>query len=148
MIDNFLQAELEGRTKFNLITKQNPYITDLEFTNDRYDSLDCYFRYRGKLFGVEIKNRNSYYNVWNIEVWKFEAMNNLIKQNKIQGGYFAVFYKSDCYLYDFQTIKDCYEKFGVSDMWAKKQTVINSTYTNKKIISLPVELAKIKNIWS
>ena len=91
-MDNFLQAEYEKE--------------DLEFTNDRYDSLDCYFRFNGKLFGVEIKNRNSYYNVWNIEVWKFEAMNNLIKQNKIQGGYFAVFYKSDCYLYDFQTIKD------------------------------------------
>ena len=31
-------------------------------------------------------------------------------------------------------------------MYARKTTVINSTYTNKKIISLPVELAKIKNI--
>ena len=146
MIDNFLQAENKGRYKFSLLIQQNPNITDLEFTNGRYDSLDCYFRFNGRLYGVEIKDRNSFYNVWNIEVLKYNNLKSLISSNIIQGGYFAVFYNSTCYLYDFNTIEYCYKKYGVSDMYAKKTTVINSTYTNKKIISLPIELAKIKEI--
>lgn len=146
MINNFTIAENKGRAKFEKLVEQNWDIYDLQFTTNTYDNIDAYFYYKGKKFAVEIKNRESYYDSWNVEILKYQTMKEKIEKGEIQGGYFAVFYKDKAYLYDFNTIEECYNTFGIGNMWARKTTMGNSDYTTKKIITLPVSKAKIYNI--
>lgn len=145
-MNNFYKAENVGRTKFESLTKQNPRINGLEFTQDSFNNIDAYFNFNGKKYAVEIKNRNSFYNVWNIEVLKYSKMKEMIENKEVDGGYFVVFFENTCYLYDFNTIQGCYDKYGVSNMRARRTTVVESSYVNKRVISLPVEVAKIKKI--
>lgn len=146
MINDFEKAENKGRAKFEKLCEQNWDICNLQFTTNTYDNVDAYFYYKGKKFAVEIKNRESYYDSWNVEVLKYEKMKEALENGEIEGGYFAVFYKDKAYLYDFNTIEKCYTDFGVGNMWAKKTTMGNSDYTTKKVITLPVSRAKIYNI--
>lgn len=146
MINDFIKAENKGRAKFEKLVEQNWDIYGLEFTTNTYDNIDAYFYYKGKKFAVEIKNRESYYDSWNVEVLKYEKMKEQIENGSIQGGYFSVFYKDKAYLYDFNTIEKCYADFGVGNMYARKTTMRDSSYTNKKVITLPVSRAKIYNI--
>lgn len=142
----FFKAESIGRDKFKSLAKQNPRIEDLEFTEDAYNNVDAYFTFNGKKYAVEIKNRNSYYNIWNIEELKYIKMKELIENNTISGGYFVVFFENTAWIYDFNTIEYCYNKYGISSMMARRTTVVNSNYVEKKVISLPTEIAKIKMI--
>lgn len=146
MINNFKIAENKGREKFKEVIKQNPLIYDLNFTEDAYNNIDAYFWYKEKKYAVEIKDRYSYYNEFNVEVLKYDSMESLMKSGEIDGYYFAIFYKDTCYLYDFNTIEECYKEFGIGTMWARKTTMGNSDYTIKKVITLPVEKAKIIKI--
>lgn len=139
-------AENKGREKFKEVVKQNPLIYDLNFTEDAYNNVDAYFWYKGKKYGVEIKDRYSYYSEWSIEFLKYEKLKELIEKGDIESGYFAIFYKDTCYLYDFNTIEECYKEFSIGTMWARKTTMGNSEYTIKKVITLPVEKAKIIKI--
>ena len=146
MNNNFMIAENKGRVKFENVCKKNSGIYNLEFTTNPYDNIDAYFWYNGKKYAVEIKDRYSFYNSWNIEVLKYNSMRSQIESGSIGGGYFAVFYKNTCYLYDFGTIEKCYNDFGVSDMRARKTTMSESEYTIKKVITLPIDMAKIIEI--
>lgn len=146
MINDFTKAENKGRAKFEKLVEQNWDIYDLQFTTNTYDNVDAYFYYKGKKFAVEIKNRDSYYDSWNVEILKYSIMKEKIENGEIQGGYFAVFYNDKAYLYDFNTIEECYKEYGVGNMWARKTTCGNSDYTTKKVITLPVSKAKIYNI--
>ena len=146
MNNNFIIAENKGRIKFENVCKKNSGIYNLEFTTNPYDNIDAYFWYNGKKYAVEIKDRYSFYNSWNIESLKFYSMESLMKFGEIDGYYFAVFYKDTCYLYDHNTIKKCYEDFGISEMRARKTTMRDSEFTIKKVISLPIDRAKIKTI--
>lgn len=139
-------AENKGREKFKEVVKQNPLIYDLSFTDDAYNNVDAYFWFKGKKYAVEIKDRYSYYSEWSIEFLKYEKLKELIEKGDIESGYFAIFYKDTCYLYDFNTIEECYKEFGISDMRARKTTMGNSDYVIKKVITLPVEKAKIIKI--
>lgn len=139
-------AENKGRKKFIEVVKKNPLIYDLNFTNNAYDNVDAYFWFKGKKYAVEIKDRYSYYSEWSIEVLKYEKMKELIEKGYIQSGYFCIFYEDTCYLYDFNTIEECYKEFGISDMRARKTTMGNSDYTIKKVITLPTYKAKIIKI--
>lgn len=142
-MNKFMIAENKGREKFKEVVKQNPLIYDLNFTDNAYDNVDAYFWFKGKKYAVEIKDRYSFYSSWNIEVLKYNSMESLMKSGKIDGYYFAVFYEDTCYLYDINTIEKCYNDFGISDMRARKTTMGNSEYTIKKVITLPIENAKI-----
>lgn len=142
-MNKFMIAENKGREKFKEVVKQNPLIYDLNFTDNAYDNVDAYFCFKGKKYAVEIKDRYSYYSEFNVEVLKYDSMEFLMKSGKIDGYYFAVFYKDTCYLYDFNTIEKCYKEFGISDMRARKTTMGNSDYTIKKVITLPTKNAKI-----
>lgn len=145
-MNKFMIAENKGREKFREIVKQNPLILNLEFTDDAYNNVDAYFWFKGKKYAVEIKDRYTFYSSFNIEVLKYNSMESLMKSGEIDGYYFAVFYKDTCYLYDHNTIKKCYEDFGISEMRAKKTTMRDSEFTIKKVISLPTDRAKIKTI--
>ena len=146
MINDFLKAENKGRAKFSKLVEQNWDIYDLQFTTNTYDNIDAYFYYKGKKFAVEIKNRESYYDSWNVEILKYNIMKEKIEKGEINGGYFAVFYKDKAYLYDFNTIEKCLKEYGEGTIWAKKTTCGNSDYTQKRVITLPVSKAKIYNI--
>lgn len=139
-------AENKGREKFKEVVKQNPLIYDLNFTEDAYNNVDAYFWFKGNKYAVEIKDRYSYYSEWSIEFLKYEKLKELIEKGDIKSGYFSIFYKDTCYLYDFNTIEECYKEFGIGTMYARKTTMGNSDYTIKKVITLPVEKAKIIKI--
>lgn len=143
MINNFIIAENKGREKFKEVVKQNPLIYDLNFTEDAYNNVDAYFWFKGKKYAVEIKDRYSYYSEWSIEILKYEKLKELIEKGDIKSGYFAIFYKDTCYLYDFNIIEECYKEFGIGTMYARKTTMGNSDYTIKKVITLPTSKAKI-----
>lgn len=141
----FEEAENKGRIRFAELCNQNNFISNLSFTTYKYDPLDGLFDFAGRTFGVEIKYRESTYNVWNIEYSKLVKAENDFDKRINDGCYYIVFITKDkYYMYDYETIKDCIKTYGLVYKEFPKSTLDPSRGKEiKELIQLPIECAKI-----
>ena len=74
-MDNFKIAEEKGRRKFKQdLDRHN---ATYEFTEDKYDNIDCFVTGNNKTFAVEIKNRDilmDTYDTYILELTKYKAL--------------------------------------------------------------------------
>ena len=85
-MDNFKIAEEKGRRKFKQdLDRHN---ATYEFTEDKYDNIDCFVTGNNKTFAVEIKNRDilmDTYDTYILELTKYKAL-----MDSLQGAYTTV----------------------------------------------------------
>lgn len=155
-LDNFDIKENEGRQLFKSILDQLN-ITQSNPATDKYDTLDYYYRFKGKAIGVEIKTRNINYKNYSthlMEVKKFKNLIKRIKSKELDEIYYVNFFGNNiCYVYSLHNIvKGISRKEVVKEQkMMNKTTAVYGGVTLKDVILIPtkyaLKLERIDNKW-
>lgn len=140
-MNNFEKTELIGRKKFESILKQ-AQIKDYHFTEDEYDSVDCYYSKADKTTEVEIKVRSQLWDTLFMEVSKYKRMKQIIKDGEADKGLYVNFIGNRCYIFPLSKITS---KNGctTSYVYSNRTTAVNTGKKQKLMIEIPVKLATV-----
>ena len=140
-MDNFTKMELLGRDKFESLLIQMG-ITNYYFTPEKYNPVDCYFN-NSSQWMAEIKVRDKFWNPLFMEVQKYKAMKQIVKDGGAENGLYVNFIDNRCYIFILSQIcqaNGCYTKY----IYANRHTAISTEdKVDKLIICLPTKLATI-----
>ena len=136
------EYEDRGRTKLVEDFKNSKYEIEYEFTNERYDSIDCFATaYTGDKYAIEIKNRDISIDKYDdvlLELHKYNALMIAYEES----GYtpiFRIYYKDGKLSYNLLQLKDVENR--VEEMPCAESTFNYSHKVVKKIIMLKKEEA-------
>lgn len=143
--DNFTKNELLGRGLLKSFLQQKK-ITDYTFTEGKFDKVDGYLHLQ-KEWAVEIKVRADSaeaYDTLFLEVTKFKAMVELIKQDKVQEGLYINFIGNKLYIFNIRNICKALKqnKAYISCRYCNRTTAEESGKTDKRMIEIPKSIAE------
>lgn len=155
-MDKFDKAEQTGRALFTTILQQLQ-VSDYQEATEKYDTLDMFFTINEKYTGVEIKKRDKQfesYPTYMMEVYKFKALWQRLKDNEFEQIYYVNFFGEDTvYIFPLRKIAEGIKKGKVivTSTYANRTTAVFQGKTEKRILLIPKEyaakLVRIDNKW-
>lgn len=147
-MDKFKQNEIRGRTLFSEWCNQRNYISNLEYSQGKYDVYDAQMKVNGKRVIVEIKVRDIKYINYNTHMLESSKLTGLksISQEGDKIYYCNFFGENDLYVYNITDVDNNY-----SYKYLDKTTAVDKGKTDKKIVELDSSTAmkfrKVNNQW-
>lgn len=145
-MNGYQKSELIGRQKLQqfLLSKG---VTDIYFTKGDYDRIDCFFKCKGKVVGVEIKNRNPRYESYDtyiMEKQKLDYMDILQNNGTTNNCWMVYFFGDTMYLFSYRDIKKMIaDKVVVLESKSlPNSTVYKTRDIDKETYLLPKQYAK------
>ena len=118
-------------------------VTDINFTKGEFDRIDCFFTYKGKTVGVEIKDRSPKYEDYDtyiMEKQKLDYMDSLQTSGNTYSCWMVYFFGNNMYLFKYRDIKKLI-KDGVIEL--ENKYLPNSTvYKTKDVCKVTYLLPK------
>lgn len=110
-MNNFKENERRGRALLNSLLQQLGF-TNIEETPDTYDRVDCYAQKGNARVCFEVKVRNlidrktgKIYDESMLEVSKVAAVLQRVKDEHLQGGFYACFFQNKAFIYNLQKLQ-------------------------------------------
>lgn len=145
MGDEFQQDEAKGRQYLQSFLKQIE-ATEIQFTEDQFDNVDCYFNIYDKSVVAEIKVRNQQYEQYDthlMELTKYQAMQKIKKGKNIDYAYYICFFeyedKITAYWYNVSKIK---QNSKIKYMFCNRTTAISKDKVLKQVLLIPQNIAQ------
>lgn len=135
MIDNYELSENKGRAKLLNDFKSSPYIIEYNFTEDKYDNIDCYATaytpIECSLYAIEIKNRDIDYEKYAdegfiLEYTKYKALMDTYTNSGYTPIYTNYFSDSTRITWDLTTLQD------IDNRWITKYCTRTTAENYKK----------------
>lgn len=155
-MDNFEKAEQSGRALFKSLLEQCNITQYLE-TEDKFDIMDMQYTLKGKTTGVEIKKRAKQYEDYDtylMEVSKFKALANKIKNGEIDNACYINFFGEDtAYIFSIRAIAKAIRanQIQIRQTYCNRTTAVASEKVLKATLYLPKSMAlkivKIGDKW-
>lgn len=158
-MNKFLFYEEEGRREFKSFLDQSKSSTDWQPTEDSSNTVDGFFKLKGKKIVVEIKTRDNKYRDFSTHLMEINKYMNISKQ-KVDNGcytglYVNIFGDSDKGIYDTMYIYDLKDinssNCEITTTYANKTTAKDTGKVSKQFYMIPVRYAqkfkKINNKW-
>ena len=145
-MNGYQKSEIIGRQKLQQFLL-NKGVTDIQFTKGDYDRIDCFFKYKDKVVGVEIKNRNPRYESYDtyiMEKQKLDYMDILQNNGTTNNCWMVYFFGDTMYLFSYRDIKKMIaDKVVVLESKSlPNSTVYKTKDIDKETYLLPKQYAK------
>lgn len=141
-MNNFTKAENRGRDYFQSWLSDIS-ATEIEFTADLYECVDCNFKYKDCSITAEIKVRDLRYRHYQTHIMEVIKYNNVVKYKREHNKDLALFvnFFGENWLYVYQVNKI---PLDAVKMWDVPRTTAEDTgRIYKDMIEIPTEIAQI-----